>query len=239
MEKPDLTKVITKLEQLDANQWVWHETRYHGSAFTAKVGGLIFYMHKREHVRFAIQTKFYHYLSITDWEGNAQTEYYNTNKDSFEEKEISKFYNKLHEYLKVHRTVEFSDMLDEFLSEKTDYNVSMKKPELEKVLAKLEQLDTNQWKMHEGYYGPEFTMETNGLTFRLSIDKDVRIHKSIYYHELTIENREGNTQITYADTKKDSFEEREISRFYEKLRMSLKKEGYTKFTELLNTFLSE
>jgi hypothetical protein len=238
MEKLKLEKVIEKLEQLDAHQWTWGTWVYRDPTFTAKVSGLIFSIDKYEPTG-TFKAKRYHSLTIADWEEHAWEEYHNTDKNSFEEKEISKFYNKLHERLKTHRVAEFSDMLDEFLSEKTDYKVSMEKPEFKKVLAKLEQLDSNQWKMRKEGYGSKFTTTTNGLTFCLSLNKDVRIPKSVYYHELTIKNREGNTQIIYADTKKDSLEEREISRLYEKLRMYLENDGYTKFTEILNTFLSE
>lgn len=228
MEKPPLEKIIEKLKQLDIHEWRWHESKYSGSEFIAKVYGLIFYM--------SICDK-YHYLVIHDWEGNLIAEYHKRSKNSFEEKEIKSFYNNLHERLKTQKTAEFSEMLDEFLSEKIGYKTSMKEPELEKVIKKLESLDIRQWTGHET--GGYFTTEVNGLTFSLSKKEDYRTFGSVVYHKLVIKNREGNIQIEYANSKKDSPEEIGITTLYESLRCLLEKDRDAKFEELINNFLSE
>lgn len=230
MEKPPLEKIIEKLKQLDINQWRWRETDYPKPEFYAEVCGLRFYMCKYNK---------YHYLAVSDWENNLITEYHNRNKNSFEEKEIKSLYNSLHERLKTQKTAEFSEMLDEFLSEKTGYKTSMKEPELEKVIAKLRQLDPRQWKMSKTNYGSEFITNANGLTFCLDADIDCSKFKEPYYHKLVIKNREGNIQIKYANSKKDSSEEIGITTLYEKLRQALEKDRETKLEGLISNFLSE
>lgn len=236
MEKPLLHKVIEKLERLDLQQWLWDENSY-GPEFSVKTEGLMFFLRKYYDDKLIKKSRWYHYLSISDWEGHKITEYYNKNPGSSEEKEISQFFHKLHTRLNVQRTAEFSDLLDEFFSEKMSYKTSRKEPELEKVIAKLEQLDPKQWKMYKTYCGPDFSLETNGLIFRLLIDKDYRKISEPYYHSIIIKNMKGKVYIEYCNSKKDSFEEKEIAKFYEKLRCQLEEDREAKSKELINNFL--
>lgn len=250
MEKPSLDEIIEKLGQLDSRQWIWHEwpcfsAPYFGPYFTARIGGIEFSIWgKRDTGLF--KDKRYHYLTIKDWEGKTQLEYSGKNND-LEGEKISSLYERLYGRLNAHRTGKFYEMLYEFI-EQTDCKID-KKPELEKVIKKLEQLDIRQWNWNRKY--SEFTTETNGLTFRLSINKEFqilsyfskRIFKQTFsYHELIIKNKEESKRVEYSNKDENSFEEKELTRLYDQLYQSyqpLITNKKTEFENMLNSFLQD
>lgn len=117
----------------------------------------------------------------------------------------------------------------------------MEKPELEKILKKLEKLDLHRWEWKGQYYGPAFIARMGYLTFYLSKEKDhfVSVWKDDKIcHFLTIENEDKSIKIVYSYRSK-STEEIEIKNFYEKLRSALKESREKRFEQSLNEFLSE
>jgi len=117
----------------------------------------------------------------------------------------------------------------------------IKKPKLEKLITKLERLDTYQWKLEAGTHGLEFTADINGLIISVKPCLERRPPISggdLIYHSLVIQNREGNTRIEYSSSKKKSTEEKEIKKFYDSLWASLKENRDKEFAQLLNEFLS-
>lgn len=115
MEKPPLEKVLEKLEKLDTQRWEWKHG-YLGPAFTTRIGDLKFYLEKRKKYG-AFADKFYYALTIQNIDGSVEIEYFNIEKQSVEEKELSRLHTKLYSTLKGIREKRFEESIDEFLSE--------------------------------------------------------------------------------------------------------------------------
>lgn len=84
-----------------------------------------------------------------------------------------------------------------------------KKPSLEKVIKKLEELDIREWKCNNGHYGKWFTARIGSL--------QVCVYKWEKHHQLAINKQGEMLYVRYYNKKKDSIEEKKISEFYDKL----------------------
>lgn len=123
----------------------------------------------------------------------------------------------------------------------------MEKPELEKVIEKLEKLDLREWKekkqepivYEERHY--EFIANINGLVFSIYVSRKSReFRKDLYYPCLSITNNEGTMRIDY-NSEKD-IPSVPMLRFHKKIKDYLsddfKEKQRKEFEERLNDFLS-
>lgn len=118
----------------------------------------------------------------------------------------------------------------------------IKKPKLEKLITKLERLDTYQWKLEAGTHGLEFTADINGLIISVKPCLERRPPISggdLIYHSLVIQNREGNTRIEYSSSKKKSVEEKELCRLYNNLDRTLHARYNHELKEKLDALTSD
>lgn len=106
-KKPSLDQVIKKLEELNIHEWK-REDNSSGRRLVAQIGYLKFYVFKWEK---------YHQISISDLDAKLYVEYYDTKKDSDEEKKISEFYTKICKEHEEYKKKEFGDAVEQFFSD--------------------------------------------------------------------------------------------------------------------------
>ena len=118
-----------------------------------------------------------------------------------------------------------------------------KKPSLDKVIKKLEGLDIREWKREKRGYVYKFIARLGGLTIYISTYNNngtwIRT-----YHIVQIINQNGDMDVSYLYPKKNSVEEKCISKLYDKLNEKyekyFKKEYFKKeFEENLEQVFSD
>jgi len=128
----------------------------------------------------------------------------------------------------------------------------MEKPELDKIIKKMENIDLELWGVSkpynfdekEPYKKPAFRAKTHGLEFYLRIESVPALReKHRWRYFLTITNQEKDINIEY-ENYKDKVEQKVLSNFYEDLHKKLKdfvkknlEEHRKQFKERLEHFL--
>lgn len=127
----------------------------------------------------------------------------------------------------------------------------MEKPSIERVIARLEELDVREWErkfqaplvVEERY--EEFVANIKDLVFSIYLSRKNReFRKDLLYPCLLVTNKEKTIGIQYTDHKPDSVEAKEIGRLHKKIRDyyfsdECKEKQKEEFEEKLNAFLRE
>lgn len=111
-----------------------------------------------------------------------------------------------------------------------------KKPSLDKVLKRLEELDIQAWERKDNNGGPRFIANVNGLTVYLFIDY---IDLGTHYYGLTITNRDGNKNIIYKNYGKKSAERKGLENLYQTILKKFDEIQEKEFEEMIKNFLSD
>ncbi|MDP2906842.1 MAG: hypothetical protein Q8O03_02780 [Nanoarchaeota archaeon] len=106
-KKPSLDQVIKKLEGLDIREWTRRNNDY-GPWFLAKIGPLKICVYKLDKC---------HRISIESQNEVMCVKYYNTKKDSIEEKKISEFYTKVCKEHGEYSKKEFEEAIEQIFSD--------------------------------------------------------------------------------------------------------------------------
>lgn len=115
-----------------------------------------------------------------------------------------------------------------------------KKPSLDKVIKKLEELDIREWECIDSRFGHKFIARVGGLTvhvFKTDVGTLRKYHKIEIINREGI-NREGERRIDYFSYKKRSVEEKCISKLYDRLRKEYEEHHKKEFEETLEQVFS-
>ncbi len=229
MEKPELEKVIEKLEKLDIREWNILTHRNEIPDLTAKTKGLVVSIKLYESNNpikmlfpFCLFDEMIYSIAIQDENQKVFIEY----RDDSKKGKIYKFYEKLCKNLEKFKEDEFSRRIQDLT-----YGLEPEKKDVEKIIEKLENIDSKEWetdlnfkeKKHKPKY-PEFVLNLYGLRFSLK-------RKILGSYVLEIKEPERDVKQVYA-----LFEG--IKQLYEKLYKELENKE-KEFKEKLDDFLSE
>lgn len=246
MGNQELEKILAKLRSADVRGWTCKgnlnptadsEYKYWWPALSINLGELSFMLQKTERGN-AIRTVYDYTLAVLI-DDCFTIDCYAEGSDKTEDtKPIGNLYNVVYDDLKKIREQEFTERINNFLADTEQHSY---KPKIEKVAAKLGELDLTRWKKHSYLnMGTTFTIQSHGLIFTLRTDiKYGVIKKDVTYHYLTIDNYEDDFYVKYKNTNPESLEEKEISRLYNKLDSALNTYYQEKLKEKMNFLLSE
>lgn len=246
MEKLLLEKLIARLKAVDIRGWTCRGNLNSASDFNSEywwpylsigLSGLSFTLSKS--VRGNAIRRLYDYsLMITIEDYFTIDNYVESSDKTNDAKPIGSLYNAVYNDLKRIREDEFAERINRFLTNNEQHGC---KPQIEKVTAKLEELEPAQWRKNS-YLDIEttFTAKVHGLIFILGIGTDYKIiKKDVKYHYLNIKNYEQDFLINYKDANLESSKEKEICGLYKKLDSLLNTHYHKEFKEKMNALLSD
>lgn len=189
MEKPELEKVIEKLEKLDTREWEVSSYNLKKPVLTAKTNELTFYTKIYEKFDILLD-KICHSIVIQDGNQKVFIEY---EEEDTKNGKINKFYEKLCKNLEKLKEDEFSRRIQDII-----YSSGHEKKDVEKIIEKLETIDSKEWETDLNFKEnkrkprrPDFILNLYGLRFSLK-------RKILGSYILEIKNPEGNAKQTYA-----------------------------------------
>lgn len=244
IKKPGLKKVIERLERLEPYQWKL-DMGDHGPEFTTAISGLTISVKPCLARRPPISggNLIYHSLTIQNREGNIRVEYYSIKKKNTEEKEIKHLYDQIWLPLEENRNRELIHSIIELFSEQKSEKQNYKTteiPELDKVISKLEKVDSSKWDYEIECFGwPKFRVKTDGLLFEIEKRvESIGLINDKYYHTLSIKTMDGSIGLKYPYKTTNTIEKEKIKNFYKNL-YEIIKDKHKEFSHKLEEFLSD
>jgi len=222
MEKPELEKVIEKLEKLDIREWGISGYSFKKPILTAKTNELMFYT--KIYDKFEIPfNKICYSIIIQDENQKVFIEY---EEEDTKKGKMGKFYENLCKNFEKFNEDELIRRTQDFIC-----GSDPEKKDIERIIEKLETIDSKEWeadlnfkeKNHKPKY-PDFILKLYGLRLVLK-------RKLLGSYVLEIKGPEGDAKQTYA-----LFEG--IKHLYEKLYKELEHKEKS-FKEKLDALLSD
>lgn len=106
-----------------------------------------------------------------------------------------------------------------------------KKPSLDQVIKKLEELNIREWERDDNKFGRRFVAQIGYLRFY--------IFKWEKYHNISISDIDKKLWVEYYNTKKDTDEEKKIFEFYTKVCKDHEEYKKKEFEDAVEQFFSD
>jgi len=221
MEKPDLDKVIEKLEQVDIREWeVLDGAHTHqGPYFKLNRYGLTFLVGRPLNGPNSI--------TIENHNRNVHIVYKRPSD------KVNTFYYTLSKGVEQYQERDAVQRLSHILSEE-----DITKTSLEKVITRLKQIDIRAWKSKSFLDSicPELITEVSGITFSLTKGVIAGYGLKIRYN---VQDKEKEFEIKYNKKTERKYIQNLIGDFYETIYKELKETNEKEFEENIKDLLSE